>query len=140
MVVGTVAPDGEPHAMRGWACRVVDAATIRLLVDATDEVGVANLAAGGAVAVTAADVRTLRSVQLKGRSSGTEACTGADDARLAMHNDELFTEIAETDHIPRPLLERMVPPAYVACTMTVGDVFDQTPGPGAGAPVETDRR
>ncbi len=135
MIVGTASRDGEPHAQRGWGCSVVDPVTIRVLVDATDTVGLSHLGAGGRIAITSADVRDLRSVQVKGSSLGLEEPTSGDLDRCAAHNDELFTDIGETDFVPRVLSERMVPPGYVVCTVRVEEIFDQTPGPGAGAPV-----
>ena len=135
MIVGTASSDGEPHAQRGWGCSVVDPVTIRVLVDATDAVGRSHLGPGGRIAVTSADVRDLRSVQVKGSSLGLEEPAPDDLERCAAHNDELFADIGETDFIPRALSERMIPPGYVVCVVRVEEVFDQTPGPGAGAPV-----
>lgn len=135
MIVGTVGNDGTPHAQRAWGCSVVDDTTVRVLLDATDPVLHGHLADGGRIAVTSADVRTLRSVQLKGRVARIEPPTAADDERCAAHNDELFDDILATDFYPREYTERMVPPTYVAAVVEVEEVYDQTPGPSAGAPV-----
>jgi hypothetical protein len=135
MVVGTVSADGEPHAQRGWGCSVVGPTRIRLLVDASDEVLLGHLSSGGRIAITSADVRDLRSVQLKGRVVEVEPPTEADLGRCEEHNEELFTDISETDFFPRRLTERMVPPGYRVAVVEVEDLFDQTPGPGAGARV-----
>ena len=134
IIVGTVAPDGLPHAQRAWGCTVVGPATVRTMVDATDAVLRSHLDAGGRIAVTAAHVRTLQSVQLKGTVVAVEEPTPDDLARCEAHNDEVFTDIHETDHFPRELVERMVPPAYVTAVVEVEELFDQTPGPTAGAP------
>lgn len=137
MVVGTVSADGVPHAQRGWGCSVTGPTSIRLLLDRSDPVLREHVDAGGRIALTAADVRTLRSAQLKGRVVAVEDEPGADDvARLGSHNDELFTDIEETDHYPRALTERMVPPGYFVAVVEVEELYDQTPGPGAGAQVE----
>src|SRR5688572_3772270 len=68
LVVGTVSSDGQPRAGRAWASRIVEwePLRIRLVMALDDEVTVENVAPGAIVAVTGADVRTLRSVQLKG--------------------------------------------------------------------------
>jgi hypothetical protein len=136
-LVGTVGPAGDPHAGRAWGIDVVDAEAgrLRLLIDADDELTVRHLADLGAVAVTAANVPTLRSVQLKGRSLGVEAATDADRRRARRYCDEFFTDIEQTDGTERSLPERLVPASYAVCEMQVDDVFDQTPGPGAGAPM-----
>ena len=137
MVVGTVSADGVPHAQRGWGCSVTGPTTIRLLLDSSDPVLRSDIAAAGRLAVTSADVRTLRSVQLKGRVTAVEPEPGpADLERCEAHNEELLTDIEETDHYPRALTERMVPPAYIVAVVEVEELYDQTPGPAAGAQVQ----
>lgn len=135
LIVGTVGADGAPHAGRGWGLEVVDGPSgrIRLLLDAADTATLANLDGDAAVAVTGADVRTLHSRQLKGRALGTEPASGADRARAARFCDAMFADIEATDRQPRDLLDQIVPAAYVAVTVAVDAVYDQTPGPGAGA-------
>jgi hypothetical protein len=134
LILGTVLPDGEPHAGRGWGLDIQpDTDQVRLLLDAEDSPTVARAAAGGAIAITAADVRTLRSMQLKGRVLSVEVASPEDAARAVRFCEEFFTDIAETDGTPRERTERLVPVGYMACTVAVGHVFDQTPGPGAGA-------
>ena len=134
MVVGTVGPDGLPHAQRAWGCSVIGPATVRVLLDASDDVLATHLADRARIAITSADVRNLRSVQLKGRVTAVEEPTADDLDRCEAHNDELFTDIERTDFFPRQLTERMVPPGYVVALVEVDELFDQTPGPGAGAP------
>ena len=53
LILGTVLPDGEPHAGRGWGLTVLPVAgQVRLLLDAEDSATVARAAAGGAIAIT----------------------------------------------------------------------------------------
>jgi hypothetical protein len=140
LIVGTVRPDGEPHAGRGWGLDIVgpgDVPQVRLLLDADDETTLELAAAGGAIALTAASVRTLRSVQLKGRSLGLLAPSGDEAARARRYMDQFFTDIRETDGTPAELLEAFEPAAFVACAIEVRERFDQTPGPGAGARIGT---
>lgn len=134
LIIGTVEPGGKPRSGRGWGLTLLDgqARRVRLLLDAEDEVTVANAAAGGAIAVTAADVLTLRSVQLKGRSAGLEPATDEDGARAERYCDKLFGDIAVTDGTPPEVSRRLVPVGYVACTIEVDEAYDQTPGPDAG--------
>lgn len=134
-IVGTVSADGAPHASRGWGIDVVGESRVRLLLDADDEGALADLAATGAIAVTAADVRTLHSTQLKGRVVSVAPGDETDAARARRFCDQFFTDIRETDNTPYDTLERMVPSSYVVCVVDVEEFFDQTPGPGAGAPV-----
>lgn len=135
MVIGTVSSDGVPHAQRGWGCSVTGPTTLRLLVDSSDPVLLEHVGSGGRIAVTSADVRDLRSVQIKGRVTHVEPATAADLDRCEEHNEELFADIQQTDFFPRRLTERMVPPGYLVAVLEVEELFDQTPGPGAGARV-----
>jgi hypothetical protein len=141
LIVGTVGSDGRPHSGRAWGIEVLDAEAgrLRLLLDAADGPTLANLAGEDPrLACTGADVRTLHSRQLKGRSLGTEPAAGADRARAARYCAAFFADIEATDGQPRELLEQIVPAAYVACTVQVDALYDQTPGPGAGAAVGGD--
>jgi hypothetical protein len=140
LIVGTVAADGEPHAGRAWGLSVThaeDQPSLRVLLDVDDVTTVEHAAAGGAIAITATSVRTLRSVQLKGRTLGLEVATHDDGERAQRYIDEFFTDIRETDGTDIDVIGRLVPAGYVACTVEVHDRFNQTPGPGAGAPIGT---
>ena len=138
LIVGTVLPGGEPYATRGWGvtlppeARGAASPSVRVVLDAA-AVEVPGLASGASLALTSADVRTLRSLQLKGRTVGLEPPT-ADDLRTASaYFDSFATAVGETDGTSRHLLERLVPDAYVVAVVVVDEVFDQTPGPSAGA-------
>jgi hypothetical protein len=137
LLVATVLPDGEPFAARAWALTVVDAARgeVRILLDAEDTEAIALVGAGAPVACTGASVVDLRSVQLKGRGTGVEAATAADLDRAGEYTEALFADIEATDGYARSLLERLLPRGYVPCTVVVEELFDQTPGPGAGKPM-----
>ncbi len=136
-IIGTVSADGDPHAGRAWGLDVLPGtSTVSLLIDADDELTVHHLVDLGRVAITAANVPTLRSVQLKGRSVGMEDAGEADVERAARFCDDFFTDIEQTDGTERALLARLVPDRFVVCHMKVEEVFDQTPGPAAGAPLE----
>lgn len=133
-LVGTVGPDGDPHAARGWGLDVLDGetGTLRVLIDTDDELTVRHLTGHGPVALTAANVPTLRSVQLKGRSLGVEPATEVDADRARRFCDDFFSDIEMTDGTERSLLERLVPDGFAVCLVQVDEVFDQTPGPSAG--------
>jgi hypothetical protein len=136
LIVGTVHPDGEPHAGRAWGLDVLadgDEPEVRLLLDADDATTIEHVAAGGRIAITANSVRTLSSVQLKGRSLGVEVPDPADGPRCQRYTDAFFTDIMETDGTAPTLLSRFVPVGTVACRVEVHERFDQTPGPGSGA-------
>jgi hypothetical protein len=138
LVIGLVDADGAPLATRGWGVTVLDATTgtVRLLIDADDEPALALLADNANLALTAGNVRTLEAQQFKGQVLAIEPTTSADDERAAQFFDELSLAIHEADGTAREATERLVPTRYVACMVVFGEMFDQTPGPGAGAPID----
>jgi hypothetical protein len=137
LIIGTVSPEGEPHAGRAWGLTVVeeseDRALLRVLVDRRDVVLARHVEDRGAVAVTAGDVRSLRSVQLKGRSLGAVGDAAADRARASEYCERFFGDVEEADHHDRAVIENMRPPDYDAFLFEAVEMFDQTPGPRAGA-------
>jgi hypothetical protein len=137
MSVATVGPDGSPHASRGFGLTVhADGAHARLALDAADQVASANLAGGGPIAVTGVDIPTLRAVQLKGTADEPIVTSEAGDlARAAGYIDSFFTTVSRIEGTPIALLERLRPTAFAVCTVSVAEVFDQTPGPSAGSRV-----
>jgi hypothetical protein len=134
LVVGTVSGDGEPRAVRAWAAVVAPGREdrLRVVMSADDPVSVANLATGR-VAVTIADVRTFRSVQMKGTVASTGAPTASDLEQMRIQSDSFLTAVHETDGNPMEALRRILPHEVVAFEMVVEQVYDQTPGPDAGA-------
>jgi hypothetical protein len=133
-IVGLVTVDGEPYATRGWGTDVLPGGQLRVLV------GAGAMAAAGrgpgdrfAIAVTGAHVLTLRSVQVKGTAHGLEPPTDADRARSRRFCEAFFADVQAGDDVPRELMERLVPTDLLACTVEVTEVYDQTPGPTAGA-------
>lgn len=133
LIVGTVGVGNEPCASRGWGLTVLDEpGRIRLLLDAVDTATATNVDGGGALAITGASIRTLQSVQLKGRAVSIEPASPDDEARAGRYCDAMFDAIHETDFTPMALLEQLRPVSYLACVVVVTDVFNQTPGPGAG--------
>jgi hypothetical protein len=135
LIVAVVNADLEPRATRGWGLDVLGGAEIRVLLDADDTVTFDFLDERDAIAVTATSVRTLHSIQLKGRCLALRDSTERDHQRAARYCDEFFVDVVETDGFDRVLLDRLVPRDYVACTVRVEEVYDQTPGPGAGATI-----
>jgi hypothetical protein len=135
--VATVGPDGAPHASRGWGLTVVaDGRHVRLLLDAEESTTLTNLAGGGPIAVTAVSVPTLHAVQLKGTADEPTATWDAGDlAHAASHLDDFIAEVNRVEGTPAVLLERLRPTTFAVCTITVTEVFDQTPGPSAGSRV-----
>jgi hypothetical protein len=129
-------PDGTPRATRAWSCEVVDATRRRLRIVFSDNAAaiVDALRDGtGRVAVTAADVATLESVQVKGPVVTVEPTTQHDTAVVAHHCELLIDVIHRTDGMPIDVLRRFLPTRTVAVELEVEEVYDQTPGPTAGS-------
>jgi hypothetical protein len=133
LIIASVDDDLVPHASRGWGLDVVGENLIRMLVDADDDQLHANLAANGAIAIGATSVLTLRSVQLKGHTTAFEPGTEADLHRLRRYCDQFFGDIKATDGYEPELMTRIVPARLAAYRAEFDEVFDQTPGPGAGS-------
>lgn len=137
LVVGTAGADGEPRATRAWAVTVVDDGTrrVRVVVSADDPVSVANLRTGAVVALNGADVRTFRSVQLKGRVMAVESPSADDLGTTRAQSDRFLQVVHETDGNPLELLRRILPVEVVVVELEIDEMYDQTPGPDAGGPL-----
>jgi hypothetical protein len=139
LIVAAVSPDGQPRASRGWGLGVTDTDTghLRLILAADDLVTEEYLLASRQIAITGTSVLTLRSIQCKGKVVALEPATEVDLERVDAYCDAFFADVTTSDGVPRELLERMRPSAFVACLALTRQCFNQTPGPGAGAPLST---
>lgn len=139
LIVGLVGTDGAPLATRAWGMRIHPGrTTARVLVTARD-VEAAAMAdhPGGELTVTGACVATLRSAQAKGTVLAVLTPDDDDAACMQEYTARLVDDVSTVDGIPRYLVERLVPDAVLACEVELQEVYDQTPGPRAGAPLET---
>jgi hypothetical protein len=139
LIVGTADAGNLPHASRGWGVTVLsrEPAEIRLLIDAEDSVAIANLVPDAKIAITGGNVQTLHSIQVKGSVRAVEPGTDNDRARAARYADEFFADVGRVDGTPRELLNRLMARDFVACTVHIVELYDQTPGPAAGASMPT---
>jgi hypothetical protein len=137
LVVGTVASDGAPFVTRGWGIKVAepDQDCVHLVLDARDVVTLDNLDATGRVALTAAHVPTLRAKQFKGRAADVLPAGDEDRATVEQFCEAFFSAVVASDGTDRRFLERLVPLDFVACDVMIDEIYDQTPGPGAGSAV-----
>ncbi|HYD10320.1 MAG TPA: pyridoxamine 5'-phosphate oxidase family protein [Acidimicrobiales bacterium] len=134
-VVGTVDATGMPHASRAWGTWVLDGGRrMRFLVPAADTRTAENVRATGLVAFTGTVVNTLRSVQVKGRNGVVDGpATGDDRVLHERYSNAFFQAVHESDGMDVVALRNLLPDALVAVEFEVEEVFDQTPGPTAGA-------
>lgn len=133
LIVASVDADGLPDAVRGWGVHVLGPDRVRVLLAANAERTLANLADGGRIALTAAHFITLVSWQLKGRAISIEASSPADRIRFDAYCARCIQILHESEGSPEAVIARLIPAGVVACELLVEQVFDQTPGPGAGA-------
>lgn len=135
LIVGTVSIDGEPRATRAWSVQLrEDDSRVRVIMGADDGVSVDNLRTGG-IALTCTGVLTLRSVQLKGRVVRTEPVNDADVQLMAEHTTAFMRAVQQFDDFPLERLERVLPGKVIAVEFDLEAMFDQSPGPDAGASV-----
>jgi hypothetical protein len=129
-IVGFVSDDGMPFATRGWGMRLAADGDRATILVGTSEVR------GSRIAVTCTSVRTLRSAQVKGAIESVRPFEEADRPVLERYCDEFFDDVLEVDLISRTMMDRLVPDELVACTFTITEAYVQTPGPGAGRPLD----
>lgn len=129
LIVCTLDPDGEPFASRAWGLTVLSAEDpVRVRLLATPDVS-----ALGRIAITGTDVPTLRSTQLKGCIVASEPGNDLDAAKSRKYTDAFYSDVELSDRVPRDLLDRMTPTDFLALTVEVEEMFNQTPGPRAGS-------
>jgi hypothetical protein len=118
------------------ALRITCQAGDRITVDlptATSQVVLQQLAQDGRIAIVAELTSTHRTLQMKGRTIGIaptpeEQRPGVEAAAAA------FFAVCEQLGLPRRLTDRVVCWPTTAITVQVEQVFEQSPGPGAGEP------
>jgi hypothetical protein len=125
-IVGFVTDDGTPFATRGWGMRIADDGRRATILLGASEVR------GTVIAVTCTSVATLQGAQVKGPIESVRPANDADRAVLDRFCEEFFADVLAVDLISQAMMERLVPDELVACTFSIVEAYDQTPGPGAG--------
>lgn len=129
LIVCTIDADGAPYASRAWGLTVLSCdAPVRVRLLATPDV-----IPLGRIAVTGTDVPTLRSVQLKGRIAAAEQTDANDAEKSQRYVEDFYNDVAQSDRVPRDLLDRITPTDLVALIVEVDELYNQTPGPRAGS-------
>jgi hypothetical protein len=133
LIVGWVGPDGEPRATRAWSAVVTDHATRRVrVVVGADDPSIEEHLNGGVLALTGADILTLQATQMKGPVVAVEEPSESDIVTMAAHSTAFFDMVMASDGSPIELLQRLLPARVVAVEFLVEELYDQSPGPGAG--------
>ncbi len=140
IIVGTVLPDGIPFASKGYGASPTGDDIVHVFLDAGQADLIGHVRASGRLAITSGNVVTFQSVQLKGGVEALGPATAGEHDTAVELTRRFISRIAQVDNLPTALFERRIPSAFVTCTVRVDSIFDQTPGPMAGAPLSDGAR
>jgi hypothetical protein len=134
IVVGTVDAAGWPVTCRATALvGHEDARCVTVYLPlATSAETVANIATSGRVAIVSSCPADHATIQLKGRSRGVRLA-GESEAEVVTDQMERLADVLDHVGVPRRLTRRLTSWPAFAVDVQVEEVFDQTPGPRAGA-------
>jgi hypothetical protein len=133
-VVATRDDRMRPSLQRGWALTVSDdGREVTVCVPATPgSQARENLESSGAVAITCSRPTTYRTVQVKGNVVAIRDPTPEQRGAAEAHADA-FSQEVEKLGLPPDTGRRMFDTDLVSVTIAVAELYDQTPGPTAGA-------
>lgn len=133
MIVGTRDREMRPECARGLGARVSEDRTrvTVLLNGALSERMRADLADNGRIAVGFSRVHDHRTIQIKGRALDVREGDEGDVA-AAERYVIAFSEQVALAGLPRSVVRRVALTPCLVVELEVDEVFDQTPGPGAG--------
>jgi hypothetical protein len=134
VVVATRDERLRPTIGRGWAPRLsADESRLTLCVEAPPASAMrANLTGNGVTAATFSLPTTYRTVQVKGAAVDVREPTQEELDAVADHCDAFSVE-AEAVGLPPRGGRRLLDSRLLAVTLSVSELFDQTPGPKAGS-------
>src|SRR5271155_5854708 len=133
MLGGSANEDLIPEAFRVWGASVDGAGHIRALISSDAGQTLASLRAGTMICLNVSDPLTFRSIQIKGRAIGAAEPPGPADVECMRRYGETFGATAVQRGIPAALLESTRPLSVFAVSVEISELYDQTPGPTAGA-------
>jgi hypothetical protein len=124
----------RPQVVRAWGLKVgPDGASATICVGAArDSQTLANLQDNGAISVTMVVPSTYRMIQMKGHVTAVAEPSAEQLARVDAHA-AAFAEEVRPMGLSAEQARRFLGSDLVAVTFSVHEVYDQTPGPGAGA-------
>jgi hypothetical protein len=133
-IVATRDGDLRPEIARGWGIRLAPGraeATLCVSAPAGSRTR-ANLEGNGVIAVTCSLPTTYQTIQLKGRALEVRAPTAEQLALVEEHVAAFGREAAQVG-LPDGVARRLLDADLAAVTIAVHELYDQTPGPDAGA-------
>ena len=135
-IVATRDDQLRPQIVRAWGISVADDGTeLTLCVEAAAGSRTrANLEANGSVAATFSQPTTYRTVQIKGERVALAEPSAEQLAAVEEHLEAFGREVEQVG-MPADAGRRLIDRRLVAMTLAVRELYDQTPGPNAGAPL-----
>ena len=126
----------QPDGAMGWAVRVHDdrARLTVFLYEKAARAMLRNLKTHPEVAVALDRPTSHRACQVKGHFVSTRRGKATERAEVERQVDGFFTDL-EAIGIPRAMVAGMKIWPCVAIELRVTQLFEQTPGPGAGEPL-----
>ena len=136
IIVGTADAEGVPATCRAIALSArEDGETLVVhLPAATAHETLANIATTRRMAVVASHPLSHRTVQVKGVTRGVKRASPSEEAFVRARWEAFCGVLAEIG-VPRRVTHRIAHWPAFAVEMSIEEVFDQTPGPNAGAPL-----
>jgi len=136
IIVGTRSADLVPNATQAVGLTVApDLARVTLyLADQPAARALADLAVAPVVAITVSEPATLRTLQLKGDVRAIRAARARERSTLDAYRERLADQLSFVG-VPRRFIRRLANWPAHAVEVEVTALFEQTPGPGAGAPL-----
>ena len=135
IIVGTADAEGVPATCRGIAISARgDDTLIVHLPAATAHETLANIATTRRMAVVASHPLSHRTVQVKGVTRGVKLAPSAEEP-FVRSRWEAFARVLDEIGVPRRVTHRIAHWPAFAVELSIEEVFDQTPGPNAGAPL-----
>lgn len=135
IIVATCGDDGHPGLTRGWGPAFGDDDEVLLAVTAAPGTrAAADLVAGAGVSVTISEMTTYSTVQILGTAVAVSPVDDDARRRVDTHLERFAADAAKvgvTQHATNLFLDDLL-----LVHLMVRHVSDQTPGPGAGAPLE----
>lgn len=139
IIAGSADAAGLPSLMRAVGCRVApDRRRVTLLLRGSQSrVLLADLRRSGRLAVVFSKPSQHRTLQLKAEDAVVDTAGAAELALLADYTAAMVEEIARVG-FDEAFVRAMLgcpPQDLVTVTFTPSAAYEQTPGPGAGAPL-----
>lgn len=131
-MLGTVDATAVADVTRVAGIAPLDGDHFRLLISTEAATACANARVGARVSVLVTDITNYRSVQWKGEVVAPCGPRTTGDLALLHHHVDAFVASCHLVHIDPAMGDRFFPVEVVAMVVHVDDVYDQTPGPGAG--------